>query len=808
MAEFKFISPGVFDREIDLTTRPADTLGAGPVVISPRSKGPAMTPVLLRDLDEDIVRFGLPTKDGRLYGAYAARSYLREATTPLTQIRLLGQQGTGITTGYSVGGTYAIVSSGSNVIALIHSSGAVTLQGTLTSSADSLSINIAGFGSVTASLNRNDSKYIKKVLNTDPSQYATEKHYVFAVYDYAPKTPTSNNAFAAVLMDSGASWTDDFITGSTTGVISQPFDATEYDLFGFGSIFAGDTANTEIKVSISDIKKSANPDRYEYGTFSVLVRKFDDTDRNTIILESFPNCNLDPDSPNYVIRRIGDRNTEWNSGTKKFDLLGDFENKSKYVYIVPSLDLKNGNVPATALPFGFNGYRRLTSGSFSDKASMPSLPYVQKMLFKSNFSTKVYWGAEVISNASGAINHGVPDKLKHLPAAALAASGTVDADFSLKYLSASTGNIVGFTDATRLTDVNIGILSSSLSYSAITGTPPTSGSGGYTGYLSLANIENTILAKFTLPINDGFDGVNIHKENPFDPSDMTDASQYQTHAYRTGLDMISNPDELDITELVLPGVWATSVQDYAIETVEDRGDLFYIADITGSTVDASVSDVVTKQLDTNYAACYYPYLRLMDDVHRKINLVPPTTIMLAVLAYSDKVSFPWFAPAGMTRGGLSRFGVVEAQEKLNRKDRDKLYENRINPIATFPSQGTVIWGQKTLQVQPSALDRINVRRMLLRTRKIIAKIARELVFEQNVASTWQKFENKVNPILERMKQDSGVDDFRVILNNTTTTEDLIERNIMYGQIIIKPTRTAEAIALDFILSDNFAAFAE
>lgn len=803
MPDLVFVSPGVFTREIDETTRPADVAGDGPVIIAPREKGPAMTPVVVTQLDDDIQYFGNPSKDSKIsdFAAYASRAYLRNASAPLTFIRLLGFEDTGISTGYSIGtnpnaGLYAIGASGSEVVAVIASSGAVTLEGTLTSSVDQLAINIAGYGSFTCSLNKNDSRYISKVLSTDPSQFGTKKHFVFSVFDYANKVPASENAFFVSLLPASADMTQGFITGSTTAVISQPFDSVEYDLFGFGSIFAGDTANTEVKVSIRDIKKSVNESIYEYGTFTVVVRRFGDNDRNPQILESFANVNLDPNSPNYILRRIGDRFQVWNSVTKKFDVTGEYQNRSKYIYVVPSTDLVNGNVPATALPFGFRGYRKPTTGAVSGKATWPSIPYVSNMLYKSNFSTKVYWGAEVIDNGSGSLKHGIVSRLKHYPNALLAASGTTDTKFSLRYLTGSVQNATGYSSATRLTTAQISQLSTSITYAAADGN------------LTLANIENTDLAKFTLPINDGYDGLDVTKRDPFNPEDMLTATQYQVDSYRKALDMISNPDEINVTELVLPGIDKSLVTDYALEMVEDRADAFYLMDVSGSTVDDVISDVSTKQLDSNYAGVYYPWLRLFDEVNNKFVLVPPTTIMPAVYAYNDRVGFPWFAPAGFSRGSLQRFGVTEAKEKLNARDRDRLYENRINPIATFSRQGTVVWGQKTLQLLPSALDRINVRRLLLTIRKYIAREGAQLVFEQNVSSTWQRFENRVNPYLRQVKENAGIEDFRVILDERTTTEDLIERNIMFGKILIKPSRTAEAILLDFHVTNNVAVFSE
>lgn len=804
------VSPGVLTREIDNTFLPSDSVGTSPVIIAPRAKGPAMEPVLLKDLDADAATFGLPVDNGRDFGAYAARTYLKQQQTPLTFVRVLGQSGTGVTSGFEIEGPasdkgmYVIGASGSagGVVAVILASGAVSLAGTLTSSVSSLAISVAGYGEYTASLLRTDSNYIKNVFNTDPTQFSTRKHVVYAVYDFGPKTATANKFYAAAVAG-GYDFKDAYITGTTTAVISQPFDGVEYTLFSFGSRYAGDSANTEIKVSIQDIKKSLSSNATSYGSFTVVVRKFFDSDRAPEVLEVFQNCNLNPSDRNYIARRIGTRYKVWNSTNKKFDEFGDWDNKSKYIYVNESTDLLNGAVPAVALPWGFRGYPRLNNDSVSGQSAWPSMPYVQDSTFNGTFNTKVYWGVEVFDNSANTINHGIVDKLKHLGARVLGASGTVDSNFSLKYLSGAIQNVSGYSSSTRLTEAAIAALSTSLSYSVTTTPIP-----GTSGWLSVDNIENTALAKFTMPIFDGFDGVDIKKSNPFDPANMTSATAYEAHAYRTALDIISNADDFDTNLVALPGVHASVVTTKAQEVVEDRGDSLYLLDISGSTVDAAISDVSTRNLDSNYMACYYPWIRMYEDTSDRVVNVPPTVIMPAVIAYSDKVSWPWFAPAGLGRGALKRFRVVEARDKLTNSDRDRLYENRINPIATFPGEGPVVWGQKTLQVAESALTRINVRRLMLELRKRIAKVGRELIFEPNVSSTWQKFSNKVQPYLERVQQNAGLADFKVVMDNRTNTEDLVERNIMYGKIAIKPTRTAEYIYLDFFLTNNVAGFEE
>ncbi len=809
MAERILSSPGVFDREIDQTSRPADTVGVGPVFIGPRVKGPAMTPVRVKDLDTDQTIFGLPDPDGLDFGAYVNRTYFKAGpSAPSHFVRLLGMSDTGVTPGFTVGGIYVIGASGatSNVQAVILTSGTTTvsLGGTLTSSVDQLSISISnGGGDFTASLNRNDVNYIKKVLNTDPTQFATAKVLVYQVFNYASKTPAvSNTFFAAQVQGPATAFTDEFITGSSGLIISQPFGSVEYDLFGVGNIFAGESANSEVKISITNIKKSPNPDQNEFGTFTLLVRQFLDNDRAPVVLESFSNLDLNPSSPNYICRRIGDQYKVWNKTTKKFDVFGDYPNKSTYIYINPTANLKNGVLPKTSLPWGFKGVRKLASGCIANKAVFPDTPVVNNLLYKTDFNTKVFWGAQIINNASGALNYGVIDRMKHLPKSLMAVSGTVDGLFSLKYVSASVGSVSGFATTTRLTDSNILSLSTSLQYNTGSSVPSLSSSQGFTGYLSVDNIENTVLAKFTLPVYDGFDGVDITKVDPFSSEDMNSVTSYQTYAYRTAVDMLSNRDDFEFTELSIPGIYNSKVTDYALNMVEERNDMFYIMDVSGTTVSDVISDVTNKLLDSSFAACYYPSVKLFDDANNKFVTVPPSVVIPAVFAFTDKVSFPWFAPGGMSRGGLKSFGVTEAKDKLTKTERDRLYENRVNPIATFPQEGVVVWGQKTLQIKGSALDRINVRRMLLRVRREINMIARTVVFEPNVAATWGKFVNKLNPYLSIVKQNSGVDDFKVILDERTTTQDLIDRNIMYAKIAIRPTRAAEYILIDIDITNT------
>jgi len=324
--------------------------------------------------------------------------------------------------------------------------------------------------------------------------------------------------------------------------------------------------------------------------------------------------------------------------------------------------------------------------------------------------------------------------------------------------------------------------------------------------------------KFVVPFQGGFDGLNpavtasvgsaITAANS-QGFDFTTSLSSGSVAFKRAINAVSNPDEFDINLLVTPGIIHSlhpSVTNHAISKIEDRADAFYIMDGSqyGRSIDNAVTDV--KTLDTNYVATYYPWVKIFDDSAGKPTWVPPSVVLPGVYANTDRVAHEWFAPAGLNRGGLQN--VTEAQTRLTHAERDTLYENRINPIATFPGQGVVVFGQKTLQGKPSALDRINVRRLLIRLRKFIASTSRFLVFEQNNNATRNRFLNLVNPFLEQVQANSGLTAFRIVMDESNNGPDVVDRNQLVGQIFIQPTRTAEFIVLDFVVQPTGAAFAD
>jgi phage tail sheath protein FI len=273
--------------------------------------------------------------------------------------------------------------------------------------------------------------------------------------------------------------------------------------------------------------------------------------------------------------------------------------------------------------------------------------------------------------------------------------------------------------------------------------------------------------------------------------------------------LLSNTDYYDFNLLITPGILQSkhgAVTSLARNLVTNRQDAFYVMDSNALTENIATAVSTVTSIDNNYTATYYPWVQIIRPDTNVPLWVPPSTVVAGALVYNDTVAAPWYAPAGLNRGGLT--SVTLTYQNLSQADRNTLYEARINPIANFPNDGVVIWGQKTLQARPSALDRVNVRRLLITVKKFIASSTRYLVFDQNVIATRDRFTQIVNPYLETVRAQNGLYAFRVVMDQTNNTPDIIDQNILYGQIFLQPTRTAEFIILDFNIQPTGATFPE
>jgi len=426
---------------------------------------------------------------------------------------------------------------------------------------------------------------------------------------------------------------------------------------------------------------SANAD---LGTFSLVIRRGDDNEKNKIILESYQNLSLDPKSPNYIAKQIGDVYSTNTNGVVTTS--GEYPNTSKYVYV----DAVNIKTPDY---FDNNGVAKA--------AYKPYLNAIPAGYSGSEFGT--FKGAEgQLWQTSGP---------------------------------------------------------------AVFGSTP--------------------------PSQTESQGVNPAEVGTYDLAAAT----------------LANKDEFRFNILVTPGIYQelhSSQVGAFIEMVENRGDAIYIADMVDHGSPLATATTEAQALNSSFAATYWPWVKVRSQELGKDIWSPASTVMPGVFAFNDRVGAEWFAPAGLLRGGIP--GVTMAERKLSQSDRDTLYLAKVNPIATFPGSGVVAYGQKTLQTKSSALDRVNVRRLLINLKNFIGEQANTLVFEQNTISTRNRFLANVNPYLETVVQRQGLYAYRVVMDDTNNTADVIDRNQLIGQIYIQPTKTAEFIVLDFVVQPTGATF--
>lgn len=804
MAE-RIVSPGVFTYEKDLSYLPQGIAGIGAAMIGPTIKGPAMVPVTVNSFGEFEQTFGGVTPN--YYLPYAAKEYLNNGG-PLTVIRTLPDDG------YLLSNPIAIVATGSygkKHIALLHPSQVVAdttniYTGVTSLFADStLSSNTSGSfviqvtGSYTvnsndfdakdgttaiysASLSSTNANYLTKLFGKTPNS-TIDPVYLYTMFGNAAASAMSlDPSNTKIILESGSfDFTDSYQNASTPWIISQTVNASNQNLFKVHTIASGVHSNYEVKIGISNIKAAGTVPGSEYGSFTVVVRAVDQTKLNAVgspynyvdsdsrvnVLESFDNVNLDPNSPRYIARVIGDRYLTFNAG--KVTVNGNYANKSKYIYVEVDSSVEKAVYSPELVPFGFAALVNPLPSNFTN---VPTASFVTDQTINGIYNKRVYYGFDFNLSTTDNINY-----LKPTPA---------------------NNSTVGSNTRFLLSDYT------------------QNSSAGNTVAIGLTTATSIETRKFIVPFQGGSDGIYPNRRSlvgaeivagnvqGFDLSSST-ASGYSV--YKNAIDILSNPDEIDINMLVLPGVIQSlhpAVIDYAFNMSLDRSDTFFVFDPVGLTDNIAAAVTAVESVDNNYSATYYPWVKILDVSINKPVWVPPTVVIPGVLAFNDRVAAEWYAPAGLSRGGLT--SVIDAYTRLTHSERDDLYEARINPIATFPGQGICVWGQKTLQARPSALDRINVRRLLITVKKYIASASKYLVFEQNTAVARNRFINIVNPYLESIQQRQGLYAFRIVMDETNNTPDVIDRNIMYGQIFLQPTKTAEYIIIDFNVMPTGATF--
>ena len=1018
---FKFVSPGVFIKEIDNSQLPKTAPPVGPVVIGRFRRGPAFLPTRVESLSElieifgepvrgdiasDVWRGGIPTAP--TYGAYAAAAWLKNGS-PLTVVRILGDQdplasGTGdATAGWKMGstpkndgdsgGAYGLFIMNSSSVAQSGSvpgtlaatwyfdQGGINLSGTIAGTPDivvsgsgvliesTVSTNAAstlytaqiytsgtsgqannGTPSETVAFNfdKTSKYYIRKVFNTNPtrtnqaliSSNGSRKNYFLGeTYESAVKSTLSGTKQYAVVLPlhnsnrAGQNFKKAAVPAQTGFFIAQDLRTTEgvepvasgdqnkltpaYDadntaicprLFKFHTLSSGQEEQRSFKISIENINYSKRSDVDPYGSFSVVIRSLFDSDSAPKIIERYDNCNLNPNSANYVARKIGDQYYEWDNTKKRLVEYGTYRNNSSIVRIEMASEVDLGQAHAELLPFGAQGPVK-KQGFKLEFASASCNTFATRAFATASFMSHTSsWGDAGVSVQNLNVATSLTDMFKafdqpgnpyaQLPASGIMWGGTnLGSGSSDNSVSGSNGQWAWIADI-KFPDVNLRVNASDgnlsdptlayFGYSTNSGSTDTtfeasnldllralpsdfdnfatdayskrmfmfslddlSASAGTSGTFSYVSgsragglsytarngsykdIIDAGYDRFTVPLFGGFDGLDVTEAEPFNNTralraDATSTTYAMYYSVKKAIDILADPEFVEMNLITVPGVTNESLTQHLVNTCEDRGDALAIIDPKGGYLPAAeqagteasrisanhVNEVVTNMqqrgMNSSYGCTYYPWVRINDDIGGGSLWVPPSVAAIGTMAYSEQQKAVWFAPAGFNRGGLSRgaagFPVTNVRSKLTSAERDELYDVNINPIASFPSEGIVVFGQKTLQVTPSALDRINVRRLMIFVKKQVSRIAANLLFDQNVPATWNRFKAQVDPFLSNIKTAFGLSEFKVVLDESTTTPELVDRNVMYAKIFLKPARAIEYIAIDFNITNTGASF--
>lgn len=697
--------------------------------------------------------------------------------------------------------------------------------------------NDGGYGTYAFSLDPSSIQYITNVFGADaqagdPDNYVAgtkiEAAYLYKIFGDDIATVAADPTqwrINGTAMPSGSwtgeplnfsdQWSTNLLNGDsaygltnayTPWVVSQQIAAwnggaaTRYPLFRLLTLSDGTYTNTSFKVEVSNVKLAGTVAGSDWGTFTLTVRSYSDTDKKPQILEQFNNLTLDPDSSNFIARRIGDRYNYIRYDGKIIEY-GTYDNLSKNIRV----EMSNNPYPVSAVPYGFQAYSVPVNGAIGYHCN--PVAYTKASVY-GLFPGKYPSGVDFGGAPSGA-----DTELTALYPTA--SSGQDHWSDNLQYFApVPSGATVG-ANTTFALDEDI------TASGVVTGSY-ISGSNAVPATYDAANESTYVkMRKFVFGFQGGFDGqspsipLNVGADIIAGNTQGLNCANSTTAgsiAYNQCIGALGNADEFDINLIVTPGIiysLHSYVTNLVVDMCETRGDCFYVLDMyhdDGEPSSGQIDEVVNlaNEFDTSYAGTYYPWIKIKDTNINKIVTVPPSVVMPAVYAANDRVAGEWWAAAGLNRGGITQ--AVQVTDRTTHTERDTLYEGRVNPIAAFPGQGIVAWGQKTLQVEASALDRINVRRLLIEIKKFFASTARYVVFEQNTAATRNKFLAIVNPYLEGIQQRSGLYAFQVVMDESNNTPDIVDRNILYGQIYLKPTKTAEFIVLDFNVMPSGASF--
>ena len=791
-----FVSPGVYTREQDFTAF-ASRIGVTRLgIVGKTPKGPAGEAIRVNSGDEFLLRYG--ATDYKYPATYVANSFLSQSND-LTVTRVLGEGGftngpawiiaadfSNGSSGSKSGATLAVLrSKKSNAGVAFYDEQTDIIIGATTSGSTSASFVLSATtgpltaqtnSSITVSLDETKNDYIAKLLGKSPAVVdGAYDFYVESVYPHFIREAKARGEIYGIhpelIYNSTSAWTDyaaDYTHAVTPWIVSEVIGGDVHNLFKVHTISDGDSSNREVKISIANLDTTNN-------LFDLIVRRYEDNDANSFsVLERFSRLSMNPSSSRYCAKIIGTQDD-------------DYPSRSMFI----KLELAE-SYPADALPAGFKGYelRSMASGSTT---IAPNLYYKTTYLSGDTVS-KTYMGVSELGYSS-------------------ITSTQVSVKNAAQNVEHDIFQYPGGTATDKTTTLGFHMESTAPASLYSTGDKAT-----LTAYTKTnSSVIDRARLKFTVLPYGGFDGFD--KYLTFDAtelySEFTDAYQSNVNAFKTAIDTMESSESVDINLITTPGIDYSNNETlvkYTLNLVEDRVDLLYIIDsprLTVGTVkgdpETAVSDLESTGIDSSYAATYWPWIQVEDIKTGRYVYMSPTYAAVRALAFTDNKYQSWFAPAGQIRGVMPG-NVIRADVKLTKAQRDTLYAGRINPIATFTQSGVQIQGQKTLQVRESALDRINVRRLMLRVQRLVAAASLTLLFEQNDQTVRDQFLAKVEPILLQIQNQRGITAFKVTMDDSNNTADTIDRNMLIGKIQIKPTRAVEFIDLTFQVLPTGARF--
>ena len=754
----------------------------------------------------------------------------------------------------ALSGTAANSTTGVFASTLIKSVGAGEFKLSISSS--------AGETFKTVSFNPGSSNFIRNKLNTNPQKIennnnfgkTNELFFLGETFEQAILDDVGGGSAAGdqygilIALDNGSNNFNEHFAparAARTGWFINRNDQEK--LFRLISLSEGEFINNSISIRICDLKlgNTANP----LSTFTVKILE------DGVVVETYAGCNLSPSSADYVGKRIGTQYLYWDSTDKKYNVRGLYPNVSNYVYVDIDNAVENQTLADTsALPVGFYGPLRhkgfsifsgstdfaqfnsrgnaFTAGFLAGSGSIPQVGARYEtdtsvvMRTPSMMSASFRFPSLRITNQN--TNQG-----SNYPARSIFGVRHVQGSKTVK--DPSYIDILRYTPVVPENDDGVTVASSHERSFVFTIEEITQSQGLYffsenlaeSNKLGLQTLINAGVKQYEAPLAGGYDGVNILKTNPFGQKQLdgitTRKASYVKETYEFALDIVQDPEVLEYDTLAIPGITDNNITNRVISICETRGDSMAVVDLAGiykpswenagaesnSSLTTLISTAQTRLLDSSFAASYFPSLLLRDTAGggNDTLFVPPSVGAIGAIAKSQGLSEPWFAPAGFNRGGINQLGgsqgprIVGTDEHLSKANRDALYQENINPIARFPASGDiVIFGQKTLQQKKSALDRINVRRLLLFLKRRIGKVSETILFDQNVNATWNRFKAQADRILQDVQSRLGITEYKLILDETTTTADLIDRNVLYAKVLIKPARAIEYIVVDFVVT--------